>query len=133
MPGSFFDSNILLYLATSEAAKADRVDVLLIDGGTISVQVLNEIADVARRKMRMSWPDTRKFLGMIRDVLPVRPITVEVHDRGVALAERYGLSVYDAMILASVLDTDCDLVWSEDMQDGMVIDGRLRIVDPFTP
>lgn len=131
MPGSFFDSNILLYLAASEPGKAERVEGLLIDGGTISVQVLNEVANVARRKMRMSWPETRRFLGMIRDMLSLQPITATVHDSGMALAERYGLSIHDAMILASALDADCDVVWSQDVQNGMVIARRLRIVDPF--
>jgi len=47
------------------------------------------------------------------------------------LAERYGLSIYDAMIAASALGADCDRLWSEDMQDGMAIESRLRIVNPF--
>jgi predicted nucleic acid-binding protein len=50
---------------------------------------------------------------------------------GLALAERYGLSVYDAMIAASALDAGCDTLWSEGLQDGMVMDGKLRIVNPF--
>ncbi len=48
-----------------------------------------------------------------------------------APAERYGLAVYDAMIAAAALLADCDTLLSEDMQDGLVIDGRLRVVDPF--
>jgi predicted nucleic acid-binding protein len=47
------------------------------------------------------------------------------------IAERYNLSIYDAMIAASALTADCDTLWSEDMQHGMVIDGRLRIINPF--
>jgi len=50
---------------------------------------------------------------------------------GLALAERYGLSIYDAMIAASALHADCDRLWSEDMQDGMLIEQRLRIANPF--
>jgi predicted nucleic acid-binding protein len=45
--------------------------------------------------------------------------------------ERYGLSICDAMIAASALHADCDRLWSEDMQDGVVFDGRIRIVNPF--
>jgi predicted nucleic acid-binding protein len=47
------------------------------------------------------------------------------------LAERYGFSTYDAMIVASALHAGCDTLWSEDMQDGMVIEENLRIVNPF--
>ncbi len=71
------------------------------------------------------------FLSMIRALLPVQPITVEIHDTGLALAERYGLSIYDAMIAASALHAECDTLWSEDMHDGMVIQERLRITNPF--
>ena len=97
----------------------------------ISVQALNEITNVARRKMGMSWTETRAFLSMIRNLLPVQPLTVEIHETGLELAERYGLSTYDAMITASALHAGCDTLWSEDMQHGSVLDDRLRIVNPF--
>jgi len=131
MPGSFFDTNVLLYIASGDLTKADRAEELIGAGGTISVQVLNEIANVARRKMAMSWTDTRAFLSMIRGLLPVEPVTIDVHETGLALAERHGLSIYDAMIAASALHADCDTLWSEDMQHGSVLDNRLRIVNPF--
>lgn len=131
MPGSFFDTNVLLYIASADAAKADQAETLVAAGGTISVQVLNEITNVARRKMDLSWAETRALLSAIRALLPVQPLTVEVHETGIALAERYGLSTFDAMIVASALHADCDTLWSEDMQDGMSIEKRLRIVNPF--
>lgn len=131
MPGSFFDTNVLIYVASADRAKADRAESLISSGGTISVQVLNEIANVARRKMGMSWPETRAFLSIMRGLLPVQAITIEVHETGLELAERYRLSVYDAMIASAALHADCDTLWSEDMQDGMSIEGRLRIANPF--
>ncbi len=131
MPGSFIDTNVLVYLASGDPAKADRAEKIIAEGGTISVQVLNELANVARRKMRMNWPETHALLSMIRALLPVQPITVEIHETGLALAERYGLSIYDAMIAASALHAECDTLWSEDMHDGMVIQDQLRIANPF--
>ena len=59
MPGSFFDTNVLIYLASNDAAKADRAEAVVREGGAVSVQVLNEIANVARRKMKLSWQETR--------------------------------------------------------------------------
>lgn len=131
MPVSFIDTNVLVYLTSGDAAKADRAEAILAKGGAISVQVLNELANVARRKMRMSWGDTHAFLNMLRDLLTVHPLTVETHQTGLRLAERYGLSTYDAMIAASALDAGCDMLWSEDMQHGMALEEGLRIVDPF--
>ena len=105
MPGNFFDINVLLYIASGDPAKADRAEELIGAGGTISVQVLNEITNVARRKMGLSWPETRALLSMLRNLLPVQPLTIKVHETGLALAERYGLSIYDAMIAASAIAT----------------------------
>src|ERR1700754_1452273 len=131
MPASFFDTNILIYLASSDIAKADRAEAAVAAGGVISVQVLNELANVARRKMRVSWDDTHALLALLRGLLTVHPVTLEIHETGLRLAERYGLSIYDAMIASSALEADCDTLWSEDMQHGLVLDQRLRIVNPF--
>lgn len=131
MPGNFIDSNVLVYLASDDRVKADRAEAILRTGGMISVQVLNELTNVARRKMRMNWPDTHMFLAMLRGLLTVKPITVETHETGLALAERYNLSTYDAMIAASALQADCDILWSEDMQHDMALGENLRIANPF--
>jgi predicted nucleic acid-binding protein len=131
MPVSFFDTNVLVYLASGDAKKANLAEAAIAKGGSISVQVLNELANVARRKMQMSWDETHAFLNMLRDLLTVHPFTVETHETGLRLTERYGLSIYDAMIAASALHAGCDTLWSEDMQHGMVVDEGLRIVNPF--
>jgi predicted nucleic acid-binding protein len=91
MPANFFDTNVLLYIASGDTVKADRAEAVVAAGGAISVQVLNEFTNVARRKMQMSWTDTHAFVGMLRGLLTVQPLTVEIHDTGLALAERYGL------------------------------------------
>lgn len=131
MSGSFFDTNVLLYVASGDPVKADRAEAILDRGGTISVQVLNELANVARRKMRMSWPETHAFLSMLRGLLTVQPLTVDIHETGLAIAERYNLSTYDAMIAASALHAGCDTLWSEDMQHGMAFEEGLHIINPF--
>ena len=132
MPGSFFDTNVLLYLVSTDHRKADRAEELVRGGGTISVHVLNEITNVARRKARMSWAETHGLLDAIRGLLNTEPLTLDVHETGLALAERYTLSPYDAMIAASALEADCDRLWSEDMQHGLVLRERLRVANPFT-
>jgi predicted nucleic acid-binding protein len=132
MAASFFDTNVLLYLASADAAKADRAEAVLAGGGVVSVQVLNEVANVCRRKMRLDWAETRTFLQTLRDLLEVRPLTVETHLSGLGLAERYQLSVYDALIVAAALEVGCATLWSEDMEHGLIVDGRLQVLNPFT-
>jgi predicted nucleic acid-binding protein len=133
MSGSFFDSNVLLYLASGAPDRAGRAQRLVDGGGTISVQVLNEIASVSRRKVRMTWQQTSLFIDRARGLLDVMPLTVDIHQSGLRLAERYGFSIYDSFIVAAALAADCDTLWSEDMQHGMLIDARLRIANPFSP
>jgi predicted nucleic acid-binding protein len=131
MPASFFDTNVLVYLASGDASKADRAEAIIAGGGSISVQVLNELANVARRKMQMTWDETHALLATLRGLLTVHPVTVETHEAGLRIAERYGLSIYDSMIAASALGAGCDTLWSEDMQHGMKLDEGLRIANPF--
>lgn len=129
--GRFFDANVLLYLASDDEAKAKISEQLLREGGTVSVQVLNEIANVGRRKMRKTWAQTHELLTALRSLLTIVPVTETIHESGLKLAERYMFSVYDGMIVAAALEAGCDSVMSEDMQDGLVVDERLVIVDPF--
>jgi len=131
MPGSFIDSNVLLYVASNDETKAAKAEEIIASGGAISVQVLNELASVARRKMQMSWTDTHAFLDAVRSLLAVRPLTVQIHEAGLAVAERYGLSIYHAMIVAAALDAGSDTLWSEDMHDGLIVHDGLRVVNPF--
>lgn len=131
MPGSVFDTNVLVSIASGDAAKAVVAEAIIGQGGVISVQVLNEVTNVARRKMRLSWQETHEFLSLLRALLTVQPMTVSIHEAGLALAERYTLSIYDAMIVASALDAKCETLWLDDMQHRMVIENRLRIVNPF--
>ena len=127
----FFDSNILLYLAGSDPVKARSSEQLLRAGGWISVQVLNEIANVSRNKMRNDWPRTHALLEPIKQLTDLLDMTCALHECGLAMAERYRLSIWDGQIVAAALIADCDVLYSEDMHDGLVIDGKLRIENPF--
>ena len=130
---SFFDTNVLLYLVSSDVAKADRAESLVANGGHVSVQVLNEFANVAARKLAMSWEEIKEALGIVRSVCHVHPLTVETHDRACEVAQRYGFSLYDALIVAAALLAGCGALYSEDLQSDQRIDRRLAVRDPFVP
>lgn len=128
----FFDTNILLYLLSGDSDKADRAEAVLAKGGVISVQVLNEFASVASRKLNMSYSEIRDALTIIRRVCKVESMTLQTHELGLQIAERYGFSVYDSLIIAAALIAECGTLYSEDLQNGQVINGRLVIQNPFT-
>jgi len=128
--GDFIDSNVILYLLDG-GWKADRAEAVLAAGGTISVQVLNEVLVNCVRKAGMELAEAGEFLAGIRRLCRVVDLTLDVHDVGRAVAARYGLSIYDAMIVGAALVAGCDRVLSEDMQDGLIVEGGLRVVNPF--
>jgi predicted nucleic acid-binding protein len=128
---TFFDTSVLLYLLSDDSVKADRVEQLLVEHGTISVQVLNEFAAVALRKLRMPLGDVREILDTVRTICGVESITLATHDRGLAINERYGFSLYDSMIVSSALIVGSKVLYSADLLDGQVIDDQLRVVNPF--
>jgi predicted nucleic acid-binding protein len=129
----FIDSNVVLYLLSDDARKADRAESLLAIQPVISVQVLNEVVSVARRKLRLDWTDTQELLDAVRAHCPVEPLTVETHATGMRIARELRLSFYDAMIAASALLAGCTVLYTEDMHDGLVIDKRLKLRNPFAP
>lgn len=131
MAGTFLDSNIVLYVASADPAKADIAEMALRRGGIASVQVLNEVAHVCRRKLGFGFVETETFLEMVRELVQVVPLDIETHKLGLAVAARHRLSVWDGMIAAAALRAGCDQLFSEDLHPGLVIDGRLRVANPF--
>jgi predicted nucleic acid-binding protein len=133
MPGNaFFDTNVLIYAVAQNDPRSAKAEALLAGGGAISVQVLNEFASVARRKIHMSWSELTEALHAIRVLCPSpSPITVETHDTALAIAQKYGYEIYDALIAASALEAGCTTLYSEDMQHRQVLEGRLTIFNPF--
>ena len=127
---AFFDTNVLLYAVRPEDPRAERARRLLADGGLISVQALNEFANVARCKLRQPWGEINEKLGAVRALCEVKPLTVATHERALALAERYGYRIYDALQLASAIENGCSILYTEDLQHGQQIEG-LTIRNPF--
>jgi len=127
---AFIDTNVLLYLLSADAAKAGRAEQLLRAGGIVSVQVLNEFVSVARRKTALSLAEIRDALAVVRHFCAVVPVDVETHDLALAVCERFGLSIYDGLIVAAAGRAGAERLWSEDMQHGQTI-GGVTIVNPF--
>ncbi len=135
MSNVFLDTNVLLYLLSADESKADRAEQLMLGGGlgsrVVSVQILNEFANVAMRKLDMSLPEIREVLQTVRIMCSVETVTVETHDSGLDLSERYGFAIYDSMMLASALLADYRVVYTEDLQRGQNIEGTLAVNNPF--
>lgn len=135
---TFIDTNVLIYWVDA-GDRADRVEALLAQDAVISVQVLNEFANVLRKKRHMPWPDIAALSAMLLSVCEVHNLSARTHQAALALVQRYNLSLYDANIVAAAGLSGCAVLCSEDMQDGLNIvlpeiagGGTLSINNPFS-
>ena len=127
----FTDTNIVVYAYSDTGPKSQRAGELVF-GAVISVQVLNEFANVAIRKLGYDETELDHRISSIRrKVSAIFELDQHTHDLARRLAFRYRLSFYDSALLASALLADCDIFYSEDLQDGLVIEEYLTIRNPF--
>ncbi len=132
MTAPLLDTNILVYAFTNDdrAAKAQE---LLSEPFILSVQALNEFGNVASRKLGMSWPEVRSAIEDVSGLaVAIQPIDRECNLQALNLVERFNFSFYDALMIAAALLAGSKHVFSEDMQHGLIIDGRMTILNPFT-
>jgi predicted nucleic acid-binding protein len=126
----FLDTNVLVYSVGADP-KSSSAKALVIEGPVISVQVLNEFINVARRRLRLSWDQIDEALSDFGELIPlVMPLTLETHRLGAHIARKHGLHIYDSMIVASAALAGCGALYTEDLQHGQVIEG-VKIVNPF--
>jgi predicted nucleic acid-binding protein len=128
----FFDTNILIYALHSGDDRSRKAHSLLADGGIISVQSLNEFVSVARRKLKLRWKEVYEAIAAIETLCPSpRAITIDTHKRALGIADRYGYSIFDGLILAAALEANSTTLYSEDLQHGQKVEG-LTIRNPFS-
>lgn len=131
----FFDSNVLVYAAMDQDPRKQKIALFLfaeaVERGTgaISLQVLREIANCLFKKSGSPFETIRNDVDAFK-ALPRAPESEALLDRGMEIKARYGIQLYDALIVASAEAAGCDTVYSEDMADGAVY-GSVHVVDPF--
>lgn len=134
---TFIDTNVLIYWVDA-GPRADIVEQLLAGNCVISVQVLNEFANVLRKKRAMALAAIEELSRTLSDTCKVVDLTLRTHQSALALMTRYKLSMFDANIVAAAGLANCAVLYSEDMQDGLSIDvpsaagnATLSIRNPF--
>lgn len=131
---SFLDSNILIYLhSEDDGVKRDTAQSVLDDNSCVtSYQAMNEVSNVWFNKLKWDGAKIEEHLDNIESVcdyvLPIQRVTI---NKALSLKDRYGFSYYDCLMLASALEGDCSVIFTEDMSDGQLIEGALKITNPF--
>jgi len=125
------DTNVAVYALMDDARTTAAVEILR-RCRFLSAQVLNEYANVALRKYRKTWREVATDIADFRETVPaILPVDAAANTDALRIAERYRLSFYDSLMLSVALKGGARTIYSEDMQHDLVIDGTLRIVDPF--
>jgi predicted nucleic acid-binding protein len=127
---AFLDTNILVY-AQEAGARGDIARQLVAEGGIVSVQILNELANVLSRKLRRDWSEVAAVLDDARAALDEpMPVTLSLHLSALEFARNHNVAFYDALILAAAIEAGCETLFSEDFQHGRRF-GDCLIVNPF--
>lgn len=127
----FLDTNILIYaFATGDPRKA-TAERLLAHGGTISVQILNEFANVSHKKLGLGWDDIAKRVETVTALVePPAALTQAIHDAARDIARQRKIAFYDALVVASALAAKCNVLLTEDLQAGAKF-ATLEVRNPF--
>ncbi len=130
-PKAFFDTNVLVYRVAQGDPRQARAREVMASGGLVSVQILNEFVNMSRKKLKLEWNALEERLELLRTLCnAVIPLTDATHRQAVAIAKRYGYTIYDSMMVSSALESGCAILYSEDLRDGQRIEG-LTIRNPF--
>jgi len=128
---SFFDTNVLIYAFAKNDRRTEAAEKILIAGGVVGVQTLNEFVAVSIRKLSMSLKEVVEAVNVICALCPSPvPITIETHNAELRIMQRYVYHIYDSLMISAALEASCQTLYSEDMRNGQVIDG-LTIRNPF--
>ena len=138
MPDKFFwDSNLWVYLNTESQDAGDMGKKRLLEKRflttfniVISAQVINELANVLFKKYQQSEAEIKGRLEQILLQVEVVALSEDLTLQALDLKSRYQISWYDSLIVAAALSADCQFLYTEDLQDGLLIEGRLQVVNP---
>ena len=129
----FFDTNIFIYMYAASELQKKEVSLSLLDSCdcVTSTQAINEICNVLTRKIQTPFEDIKKIVNDIHNICEVRLVQKQAALNALDLKERYGFSFFDCLMISSALESSCGILYSEDMADGQMIEGKLKIINPF--
>lgn len=129
----FLDTNILIYCyTTSEPDKQSKAQSLAnLPQVMISTQVLKEFTNTLRKKFKLEWPAILAALEEVETNFQIFYNTLTSIKRACTIADRYGFSFYDSLIIVAALESGCSILYSEDLQHGQIIENTLMVRNPF--
>lgn len=127
----FADTNVAIYAVDVDVAKREKALAVLAARPVISTQVVNEYLNVLLAKRKLARADANELARALMATSDVAAVTPDITELAMHIGERYQINHWDSLIVAAALATGCDVLYSEDLQDGQVFEGRLTVKNPF--
>lgn len=129
----FLDTNILLYaFSIKDEEKQKIAKKLVMADAVISAQVINEVSVNLLKKFHFSEEQIQRFIQSTYARYEVAELSYEVFSKASFLRQNHLLSYYDSVIVSAALVAGCTTLYSEDMHNGLMIEKKLQIINPFT-
>ena len=132
----FIDTNVILYAYSVDEPTKKTVAISIIEKfsstSIISIQVTNELSNILLKKFKLSNDKVVDTLWEMDDIFDIVPFSVKTQRRALKLRDKYNLQYYDSLIIATAIENECTILYSEDMQDGLIIEDTLKIINPFS-
>jgi len=126
------DSNVLIYnhSLTCESKMLTAVG-FFEENPVVSSQVISEYLNVMRKRFKMEKNDLMRLCSLWLEKCTVQPVVLSTVRLAQNLVRKYDLQMFDGIIAAAALEANCDILYSEDMHSGLVVENALKIVNPF--
>jgi predicted nucleic acid-binding protein len=125
------DTNILIYLEGNDTAKRSISENLLSFAPVIPSQVVTEFLNVTRRLRNISKLQAMNEAAVLFTDCSIAPIQNSTIDLAIKFIQKYDFQLFDSLVVASAFEDNCEILYAEDMQDGLLVNKKLKIINPF--
>jgi predicted nucleic acid-binding protein len=126
------DTNILIYShAKEDLFKQNIARNLIVQMPVISSQVISEYINVLRRIMPLPKRDLLNLCTQTLENCTVYPVDISIMKMAQQIIQHYDLQIFDSIIVAAAIESECEILYSEDMQHNLEVNGLLKIINPF--
>ena len=127
----FLDTNIILYAFGKDDDKKRIAKELIRQKLIVSVQVINEVCSILFKKFNFSVKEIKDILNFIKNKTEIQPVNMQTVEYCLHIKEKYNFSYWDSLIISSALENRCLILYTEDMQESQIIEGQLKVINPF--
>jgi predicted nucleic acid-binding protein len=126
------DSNILIYNHSLDCEKKKIIAMnFFYDNPVVSSQVISEYLNVMRKRFKIEKNELMQLCSLWLEKCTVQPVILSTTKLAQNLVGRYDFQIFDGIIVAAALEANCDILYSEDMHNGLIVEDTLKIVNPF--